>query len=106
MLVLSTFHHTLAYSVADGNFRSIPGACGGGVGAMTLADVGSDKSSGGGVVLLGRYSGEESVYGVYDLDVSRLQEARTTPHTYQIICLTVYLLCNSEADSLLQVDCV
>ena len=68
-MVLSTFHRTLAYGVADGAFLAVPGACGGGVGAMTLA------GGGGGTVLLGRYTGEESVYSVFDLDVPNLLKA-------------------------------
>ena len=64
-VVISSFHRTLAYSIAEGTFHSMVGPCGGGVGAMALAE--------GELVLLGRYSGVESVYGIYDLDVTAVQ---------------------------------
>jgi hypothetical protein len=75
IVVLSTFHRTFAYIVAEGAFRAISGDCGGGVGAMTLAAADRSESR---VVLLGRYSGEESIFGVFDLDLARLHEARAT----------------------------
>ena len=41
---------------------------------MTLAGADKSGAQGSRVVLLGRYSGEESIYSLYDLDVTQLTE--------------------------------
>ncbi len=70
MVVASTFHHTLAYDIGTAKFLPVPAPCSSGVGAMTRV---GGTGDGVNVLLLGRYTGEELVHEILDLEISALK---------------------------------
>jgi hypothetical protein len=58
-IFMSTFHRVLAYRPAMGQFNTLPGLCGKGVGAMSAA-------ARIGVLYLARYTGHMKQYEIYD----------------------------------------